>query len=80
MGAKPDVPRNVRTRSRIKSADQTRRIPSERIGVRLGLCGRSADSSDMNNAMAQFERLWANLLGLGAKRLAALAAWQVLGA
>src|SRR5271156_1643258 len=42
--------------------------------MRLGLCGRGADSSDMNIALAQFERLWGNLLGLGAKRLAALAA------
>jgi flagellar M-ring protein FliF len=27
----------------------------------------------MNNALAQFERLWANLLALGGRRLAALA-------
>ena len=32
----------------------------------------------MSNALAQAERLWANLLALGAKRLAALAAIGVI--
>jgi flagellar M-ring protein FliF len=34
---------------------------------------RSAGAGEMNNALAQAERLWANLLALGARRLAALA-------
>ena len=39
----------------------------------LRVVRRSADASKMNNALAQAERLWANILALGAKRLTALA-------
>ncbi len=42
-------------------------------GIRSEIVRRSAGASEMNNALAQAERLWANILALGAKRLAALA-------
>src|SRR5665213_3695714 len=62
--------------SRVRSARA--RTPEKMCGNSPWLTWRSADASDMNNALAQAERLWANLLALGAKRLMALLAIGVI--
>lgn len=57
----------------MKSAAYESGVPEFRIGTPLEWMWRSAGASEMNNALAQAERLWANLLALGGKRLTALA-------
>ncbi len=66
--------RNVRASSDVNSGATAQSGFLERkAGNSLRDFRRSAGASEMNNALAQVERLWANILALGGKRLAALA-------